>query len=62
MLTWCYGARTAHLQGILFHDRMKREVVDSVRSSLVALEDSYAAAHPGVKIQRVPAPKAAKGF
>jgi peptide deformylase len=49
------------MQGILFHDRMKPSVVDSVRGSLVALEETFIKANPGVPVQRVPLPKA-KGF
>eukprot|EP00199_Chlamydomonas_sp_CCMP681_P005692 CAMPEP_0119109242 /NCGR_PEP_ID=MMETSP1180-20130426/17804_1 /TAXON_ID=3052 ORGANISM="Chlamydomonas cf sp, Strain CCMP681" /NCGR_SAMPLE_ID=MMETSP1180 /ASSEMBLY_ACC=CAM_ASM_000741 /LENGTH=250 /DNA_ID=CAMNT_0007094981 /DNA_START=80 /DNA_END=832 /DNA_ORIENTATION=+ len=50
-----------HLQGILFHDRMKPVAVDTLRSALVALEDGFVAAHPAAKIKRLEAPKAAKG-
>ncbi|KXZ55254.1 hypothetical protein GPECTOR_3g393 [Gonium pectorale] len=51
-----------HLQGILFHDRMKPAVVETVRPSLVALEEEFLAAHPEAKIVRVPPPKVNKGF
>ncbi|GAX80756.1 hypothetical protein CEUSTIGMA_g8191.t1 [Chlamydomonas eustigma] len=51
-----------HLQGILFHDRMKANVLDSVRTSLQALEEEFLVANPGVKIQRIPAMKVKKGF
>ncbi|KAG2448522.1 hypothetical protein HYH02_006413 [Chlamydomonas schloesseri] len=51
-----------HLQGVLFHDRMKPSVLETVRPELVALEEVYLAAHPGAKVQRLAPPKAAKGF
>ncbi|GFR39637.1 hypothetical protein Agub_g103, partial [Astrephomene gubernaculifera] len=51
-----------HLQGVLFHDRMKPAVLESVRPALVALEEAYLAAHPGAKVVRVPPPKVNKGF
>ncbi|KAL6758964.1 peptide deformylase [Haematococcus lacustris] len=55
-----------HLQGILFHDRMRPAALAPIRPGLVELEERFSAAHPGVKIQRVgepPAPaKASKGF
>lgn len=51
-----------HLQGVLFHDRMKPAVLETVRSELVALEEGFLAANPGAKINRVPPPKGAKGF
>lgn len=41
---------------------MKPKVLDEVRQPLVALEEEYLAAHPGAKVQRLPATKAAKGF
>ncbi|KAG1677046.1 hypothetical protein FOA52_001216 [Chlamydomonas sp. UWO 241] len=46
-----------HLQGILFHDRMGKDVVTGVRERLVAMEEEFVAANPGVKVQRLPAPK-----
>lgn len=49
-------------QGVLFHDRMKPAVLETVRSELVALEEGFLAANPGAKINRVPPPKGAKGF
>ncbi len=49
-------------QGVLFHDRMKPAVLETVRPELVALEEGFLAANPGAKINRVPPPKAAKGF
>jgi hypothetical protein len=52
----------ALLQGALFHDRMKAPVLDTVRPELLAMEQAYEAAHPGVKIQKVPPPKINKGF
>jgi hypothetical protein len=50
------------VQGILFHDRMKPDVLDEVRATLVGMEEAFVASNPGVKIQRVPPPKGAKGF
>jgi hypothetical protein len=44
----------AAAQGKLFHDRMAPAVLQTVRKDLVALEEEFAAAHPGVAIQRVP--------
>ncbi|KAF6255221.1 peptide deformylase [Scenedesmus sp. NREL 46B-D3] len=49
-----------HLQGVLYHDRMKSAELEKVRPELVALEEAFIAAHPGVPIQRVPPPAAAK--
>ncbi|KAG2444918.1 hypothetical protein HXX76_001654 [Chlamydomonas incerta] len=51
-----------HLQGVLFHDRMKPSVLELVRPELVALEEAYLAANPGAKVQRLAPPKVAKGF
>lgn len=48
------------LQGVLYHDRMKSAELEKVRPELVALEEAFIAAHPGVPIQRVPPPAAAK--
>ena len=41
------------LQGTLFHDRMKAEVVRKVKRDLVSLEEAYLKEHPGADIQRV---------
>jgi hypothetical protein len=41
---------------------MKATVLDSVRTSLEALEEEYLTANPGAKIQRIPAMKVKKGF
>ena len=41
---------------------MKADVLETVREPLKALEDQFTANNPGVKIQRVPAAKAKKGF
>ena len=49
-----------HLTGTLYHDRMKPAALKTVREALVALETEFAAAHPGVKFQKV-APES-KGF
>lgn len=51
-----------HLQGILFHDRMKPAILETVRAPLVEMEETFVAAQPGVKVQRVPAVKINKGF
>ncbi|GLI60620.1 hypothetical protein VaNZ11_002782 [Volvox africanus] len=51
-----------HLQGVLFHDRMKPPVLESVRPALSAMEEEYLAAHPGTSIARVPLAKVKKGF
>ncbi|WIA31075.1 hypothetical protein OEZ86_001103 [Tetradesmus obliquus] len=49
-----------HLQGVLYHDRMKAAELEKVRPELLALEEAFIAAHPDVAIQRVPPPAAAK--
>jgi peptide deformylase len=49
-----------HLNGTLFHDRMSRPVLESVRAKLVALEEGFVKEHPGVAVQRIKAK--AKGF
>ncbi len=49
-------------QGVLFHDRMKSDVLEGARASLVQLEEAFLKANPGAKVQRLPAPKVAKGF
>jgi hypothetical protein len=46
-------------QGVLFHDRMKPDALESVRASLVAMEEAYLAAQPGATVQRVAPPKGA---
>lgn len=51
------------LQGVLYHDRMKPAEVEKIKSRLVELEETFIAANPGVKVQRLAPPKAAaKGF
>ena len=50
-----------HLQGILFHDRMKSPALESIREPLVALEEEFVATNPGVPVKRIPPPKK-KGF
>eukprot|EP00775_Hariotina_reticulata_P004972 gene4972-5213_t len=47
-----------HLQGVLFHDRMKPTEVEKVRQQLVALEEAFTAANPKVQVQRLPPPGA----
>lgn len=51
-------------QGVLYHDRMKQSEVDKIRQGLLDLEEAFISANPGVKVQRLGAPKkaAAKGF
>ncbi|KAK9816196.1 hypothetical protein WJX74_000642 [Apatococcus lobatus] len=41
-----------HLQGTLFHDRMRPRELRQVKSQLVALEDAYLRQHPNARIQR----------
>ena len=41
------------LQGTLFHDRMKPEVVNQIKRDLVNLEEAYLSEHAGAEIQRV---------
>ncbi len=41
------------LQGTLFHDRMKPEVVNQIKRDLVNLEEAYLIEHAGAEIQRV---------
>ena len=41
------------LQGTLFHDRMKPEVVKQIKKDLVNLEEAYLSEHAGAEIQRV---------
>eukprot|EP00197_Chlamydomonas_leiostraca_P005511 CAMPEP_0202866288 /NCGR_PEP_ID=MMETSP1391-20130828/7303_1 /ASSEMBLY_ACC=CAM_ASM_000867 /TAXON_ID=1034604 /ORGANISM="Chlamydomonas leiostraca, Strain SAG 11-49" /LENGTH=242 /DNA_ID=CAMNT_0049546221 /DNA_START=89 /DNA_END=814 /DNA_ORIENTATION=- len=41
-----------HLNGTLFHDRMKSSVLESVRAKLLALEEGFVKAHPGLAVQR----------
>lgn len=50
------------LQGILFCDRMKGIALEEARESLTAMEESFMAANPGAKVQRIPVPKVQKGF
>ena len=60
---WCTQRRVNHwcvltdqgdaVQGTLFHDRMKAEVVRKVKRDLVSLEETYLKEHPGADIQRV---------
>lgn len=42
-----------HLQGTLFHDRMKPEELGKIKKGLVALEEEYLQLHPGATVQRV---------
>ena len=44
-------------QGVLFHDRMAPNALESVRDALVALEEDYLREHPGTPVQRVPQPQ-----
>jgi hypothetical protein len=41
---------------------MKPPALETVRPKLVAMEEAFAAANPGVKIQKVPAAKVNRGF
>ena len=41
------------LQGTLFHDRMKPEVVKQIKKDLVNLEEAYLSENAGAEIQRV---------
>jgi len=41
------------LQGTLFHDRMKPDVVRKIKRELVNLEEAYLEKHPGANINRV---------
>jgi len=45
-----------HLQGILFHDRMKPGELEKARAQLVELEQTYITAHPEAQVQLVPPP------
>lgn len=49
-----------HLQGILFHDRMKKVEVDKIREDLLAQEQAFVAANPGVEVQLLDAKKPVK--
>lgn len=49
-----------HLQGVLYFDRMKPAALAKVRPAIVALEETYIAAHPGAQVERLP-PAAAAG-
>ena len=42
-----------HLQGTLFCDRMSPEVLDSVKTALVDMEEAYMASNPGADIKRI---------
>lgn len=42
-----------HLQGTLFCDRMEKDVLDSLRDELVAMEEKYIRDNPSVSIQRI---------
>lgn len=50
-----------HLNGVLFHDRMAPRVLAGVAPTLVALENVWMRAHPGVAVQRVQRPTAGAG-
>lgn len=50
-----------HLQGILFHDRMKAPALESVRQPLLDLEEDFISKNPGIAVKRISAPKK-KGF
>lgn len=41
-----------HLQGVLFHDRMSPEVLETVREELAAMEQEFARVNPGVSIAK----------
>lgn len=56
-----------HLQGVLFHDRMRPADVERLRPDLLALEEDFLAAHPEAapQVQRLPPPAkpaVSKGF
>jgi peptide deformylase len=42
-----------HLQGKLFCDRMEPQVLEKVRSTLIAMEDTYLTNNPGTLIKRI---------
>jgi len=42
-----------HLQGVLFVDRMAKEVVEGVRDGLETQERAFEASHPGVPYDRI---------
>ncbi|GBF97179.1 peptide deformylase [Raphidocelis subcapitata] len=42
-----------HLQGVLYHDRMKAGELAKVRERIVALEEEFVAANPGVAVRRL---------
>lgn len=48
-------------QGVLYTDRMKPGALAKVRERVVALEEAFVSAHPGVAVRRLQAP-VAKGF
>lgn len=41
------------VQGVLFHDRMRGKVLQSIKPDLDKLEQAYRQAHPDVPIQAV---------
>ncbi len=45
---------------MLYFDRMKPAALAKVRPAIVALEETYIAAHPGAQVERLP-PAAAAG-
>jgi hypothetical protein len=47
---------------VLYHDRMKPAALAAVRERLVALEEEFIAANPGVAVQRLAPEAAPKGF
>ncbi|KAI8466027.1 MAG: peptide deformylase [Monoraphidium minutum] len=42
-----------HLQGVLYHDRMKASELAKIRERIVLLEEAFVAANPGVAVQRL---------
>lgn len=50
--------RYDHLEGRLFVDRVDAKSLEKIRGKLAAMEDGFAAASPGVAIQRIDPPKA----
>lgn len=51
-----------HLQGVLFFERMKPAMLETVRPQLVELEEAFVQQRPTVKVQRLAPPKISKGF
>lgn len=47
------GAAMWGAQGKLFHDRMRPEVLQTVREDLLALEEAFLRENPGVAVQRI---------